>query len=158
MQEKSKRIDRVSRVIEASAARIYAALVDPAAIVAWRPPKGMTARIHLFEPRVGGRYRMALFYGGGDGGRGKSTDASDVVNGRFAELVPDRLMVEQVEFLSEDPAFAGTMTITTRLRPLPDGSTEVTVACEDVPPGIAPADHEQGMRSSLDNLADFTER
>jgi hypothetical protein len=48
------------------------------------------------------------------------------------------------------------MTIRTILHPVPNG-TEVTVACENVPPGISADDHRAGIASSLDNLAAFTE-
>jgi uncharacterized protein YndB with AHSA1/START domain len=148
------RIDRASRVIRASPAVIYRAHLDPDAIAAWRPPEGMKAEIHAFEPREGGVYRMAFVYLGE--GQGKTSEKADVFEGRFVELVPDRKIVEQAMFESEDPAFAGTMTITTTLTPTPDG-TEVAVAATDVPPGIRPEDHQVGMDSSLANLAAFVE-
>ncbi|MGE0240123.1 MAG: hypothetical protein AB7F09_16270 [Parvibaculaceae bacterium] len=46
MTDRSERIHSASRIIEASPQRIYEALPNPAAIVRWRPPKGMTAKIH----------------------------------------------------------------------------------------------------------------
>jgi len=72
-------------------------------------------------------------------------------------MVPNERIVEAVEFITEDPAFSGEMTITTTLTGVPKG-TEVTILCENVPVGIGPDDHEQGMTSSLENLAAFTER
>ncbi|GHD03628.1 hypothetical protein [Novosphingobium pokkalii] len=42
-------------------------------------------------------------------------------------------------FESEDPAFGGTMTITTRLMLVRDG-TKVTFVAENVPPGISESD------------------
>jgi uncharacterized protein YndB with AHSA1/START domain len=79
-----------------------------------------------------------------------------VVRGRFLELVPNECLVELVEFESDDPAFAGAMTITTTLAPV-SGGTEVTVLCENVPSGIRPSDHQAGLTSTLKNLAAFTE-
>jgi hypothetical protein len=38
-----------------------------------------------------------------------------------------------------------------------DGGTLVTVRAESVPEGIRPEDHQAGLRSSLANLARFTE-
>lgn len=148
------RIDRASRVIRAPAHAIYQAFLTPEAIAAWRPPQGMTAEIHAFEPREGGLYRMAFVYQGE--GQGKTSDKADVFEGRFVELVPDRRIVERVTFESADPRFAGAMTLTTTLTPVIDG-TEVAVAAEDVPPGISPEDHRTGMDSSLANLAAFVE-
>ena len=56
--------------------------------------------------------------------------------------------MERVEFESEDPAFAGAMTVTTTLDAQPDG-TKVTILCENVPSGISQADHEAGIASTL---------
>jgi hypothetical protein len=48
------------------------------------------------------------------------------------------------------------MTITWTFTPA-DGGTEVTVVAEDVPDGISQADHDAGLRSSLENLAALVE-
>lgn len=37
-----------------------------------------------------------------------------------------------------------------------EGGTEVTFLCENVPYGIKPEDHQEGMASTLGNLASFT--
>lgn len=56
-----------------------------------------------------------------------------------------------VTFASGDPAFAGQMKMTWLLAPDTDG-TQVTIRCEDVPPGITAEDHAAGLASSLDHL------
>ena len=56
------RTDKASRVIAAPPERIYAALVDPEALVAWLSPHGMTARFERFDARPGGSYRLVLTY------------------------------------------------------------------------------------------------
>ena len=146
-----------SRVIRAAPRRIYEALIDPAAIVQWRPPKGMTAEIHAFDARPGGRFRMSFIYADKKPGtQGKTSEDADTFEGRFLELVPDERVVELIEFQSEDPAFAGRMTVTTSLAPVA-GGTEVTVTCANVPTGISAEDHAVGMGSTLANLAAFTE-
>lgn len=151
------RVDSASRIIKAPPHTIYRALIDPEAIAAWRPPEGMKGEMLAFEGREGGLYRMSLTYIGTEHDlRGKTTEHADVVEGRFLELVPDRRVVEVVEFESDDPAFAGSMTITTALAAVP-GGTEVTIRCENVPDGIRPEDHQEGMASTLANLAAFTE-
>ncbi|AWC20786.1 MULTISPECIES: SRPBCC family protein [Aminobacter] len=151
----TRRTDTGSRIIKAPPAAIYRALVDPEAVASWRPPKGMRAEILAFEPREGGAFRMTFIYEDG-GGHGKTTDSADVFEGRFVELVPNRHVVEVIAFESDDPAFAGTMRIVTTLEPV-EGGTNVTVRCEDVPPGIGEDDHREGIASSLENLAAFTE-
>lgn len=150
------RTDRASRRIEAEPTRIYRALTDPQAIVSWRPPKGMRGEMLAFDAREGGAYRMALIYED-QSIQGKSSGNVDVVEGRFQDLVPGERMVEVVTFESDDPTFAGEMTITTTLTPIP-GGTEVSIACENVPSGISAADHEAGLTSTLQNLATYTER
>jgi len=51
-----------SRIIRALPEELYEAFIDPAALVAWLPPAEMTGVIHEFDARVGGGYRMSLFY------------------------------------------------------------------------------------------------
>jgi uncharacterized protein YndB with AHSA1/START domain len=96
----------------------------------------MTCAIERFEPRVGGRYRMVLTHQGAAHTPGKSSPHADVVEGEFVELVPDGRVVQRVVFESDDPAFAGAMTITWSLAPVSDG-TEVVIHCADVPAGIS---------------------
>ena len=152
-----KRTDSASRVIMASPQVIYQAFLDTEAILSWRPPAGMKGQIHAFDPREGGTFRMSFTYcDAGHEVLGKTSEHTDVFEGRFLELVPDKKIVEIVEFESDDPAFAGAMTVVTTLVPV-SGGTEVTIRCENVPSGIGPGDHEAGILSSLENLAAFTE-
>ncbi|GAA5532330.1 SRPBCC family protein [Deinococcus aluminii] len=153
-----KRIDTASRVIKAPPPVIYQAWTDPQALMTWLPPKGMRGHLEAFDPREGGLYRMALTYQEADhAAPGKSSEHTDVIRGKFLQLVPDERIVQLVEFESKDPAFAGTMTMTWALRHVP-GGTEVIFRCENVPPGIRQEDHDEGLRASLENLAAFTER
>lgn len=149
-----KRVDRASRVVAASPSAIYQAFVDPAALSIWLPPAGMTMLIENFEAREGGRYRMVLFYP--EAGSGKSSADSDIVEGCFVTLVPDERVVQEVDFVSDDPAFSSTMRMTWSLSPQAEG-TLVAIACEDVPAGIRPEDHHAGLNSSLDNLEAYFE-
>jgi uncharacterized protein YndB with AHSA1/START domain/uncharacterized damage-inducible protein DinB len=136
---------------------VYQAFIDPDALVAWLPPHGMNARAEHYEPRPGGTYRIVLSYQSAHHSTlGKTSDDSDVVRGRFIELVPNERIVQLVEFESEDPAFAGEMKMTWTLTAVPTG-TEVSIRCENVPEGIRPEDHEAGFRSTLENLTAFTE-
>lgn len=151
----SSRVDSGSRLIRATSNSIYRALIDPKAIVAWRPPQGMRAEIREFDPRVGGAFRMALFYLD-EAIPGKTSENADVIRGRFVDLVPDRRVVERIEFESDDAAFDGAMTVSTILEAAPEG-TKVTIRCENVPAGISQADHQEGIASTLANLAAFTE-
>ena len=140
-------------MIAASPERVYAALVDPDALVAWLPPHGMTARFERFDLWPGGSYRLVLTYDDAHNGRGKATADSDVVEARFVSLVPGARVVQEVEFESDDPLFAGTMTVTWHISAA-DAGTLVEITAEDVPDGISADDHAAGMASSLANLAE----
>jgi uncharacterized protein YndB with AHSA1/START domain len=150
------RTDRASRTIAATPERVYAALVDPEALVAWLPPHGMRARFERFDARPGGSYRLVLTYEDVGSGRGKATVDSDVVEARFVNLVPGVRVVQEVDFESDDPSFAGTMTMTWDISSV-DGETLVEITADDVPDGISADDHAAGMASSLANLAEHLE-
>lgn len=151
-----RRTDSASRVIAASPHTIYCAFVDGRSWERWLPPEGMSGHIDTFEPRPGGRYRMALTYRDDHENRGKTSDDADVVEGWFVEFVPDEKVVHAVTFQSDDPAYAGEMRMTWSLSPAA-GGTDVSIIAENVPIGISKADHDVGLRSTLENLARFVE-
>jgi uncharacterized protein YndB with AHSA1/START domain len=148
------RTDTASHVLEAEPERVYAALVDADALLAWLPPVGMTAR---FDGRPGGGYRMVLTYADASTAPGKATADSDVVEARFVDMVPGVQVVQAVDFVSDDPRYSGTMTMTWKLSRAEAG-TRIEIRAEDVPDGISADDHAAGLRSSLENLAAYVER
>jgi uncharacterized protein YndB with AHSA1/START domain len=151
------RTDTASRTVAAPPSRVYAALVDPEAMLQWLPPPGMTARFEHFDASAGGGYRIVLTYPDASGSPGKTTANSDVVDVRFIELVPGVRVVQAVDFESDDPSFAGTMTMTWELVAANDG-TRVEIRADDVPDGISAEDHAAGLASSLANLATFLDQ
>jgi uncharacterized protein YndB with AHSA1/START domain len=113
----------------------------------------MTGEIHEFDARVGGGYRMSLFYPADERSfRCKTSDNEDMVNVRFLELAPPRRIVEAVSFVTTDPAFFGEMTMIATFEEV-SGGTEVTVVFKNLPPGLRAADNEAGSRLSLEQLA-----
>ncbi|NMO03364.1 ATPase [Gordonia sp. TBRC 11910] len=148
------REDRASRSIAAPASKIFAALTDPGALEVWLPPSGMTCRVTHYDAVLGGQLCLTLTFVESGGGQGKSTPDSDEVCSDVVELVPDRRIGWRSVFVSDDPAFAGAMTMTWNLRP-DVGGTRVDIVASDVPPGIDDSDHALGMASSLAQLAKF---
>jgi uncharacterized protein YndB with AHSA1/START domain len=136
---------------------VYAAMVDAAALAEWLPPRNMTGDFERFDPRPGGSYRLVLTYTDGSGSAGKAGDGTDVVEGRFVDLIPGERIVQAVDFESDDPAFHGTMTMTWLIVPR-EGGTRVEFIADDVPEGISAEDHAEGMGASLANLARYLER
>ena len=116
------RTDRASRVIAAPPGRVWAALVDPGALLAWLPPSGMTGRFERFDARPGGSYRLVLTYSDASGAPGKATAESDIVEARFVDIVPGQRVVQAVDFVSDDPAYAGTMTMTWQVTAVDTGT------------------------------------
>jgi uncharacterized protein YndB with AHSA1/START domain len=147
------RIDRAGRELDAPPDRVYDALLDPDALLNWLPPAGMTGRFERYDARPGGGYRLVLTYADPAASPGKTTGDSDAVEATFVELVPGERVVQAVQFDSDDPAYAGTMTMTWTLEPR-GTATVVEILAEDVPPGISPEDHQVGLDSTLRNLAD----
>ena len=144
---------RTSRIIKASPEKLYEAFMDPAILITWLPPGKMTGKLHAFDGRVGGGFRLSLFYPPDDSSfRGKTTEKEDLSEVRFVELVPQRKIVEAVTFVTDDPALKGEMTITVTFDEVP-GGTEVTFACTDLPPGLRAEDNDEGARQSLEQLA-----
>ena len=141
-------------MIAAPPERVYAALVDPEALAVWLPPDGMTGRFERFDARPGGSYRLVLTYVDASGAPGKATADSDVVEARFVDVVPGVRVVQAVDFVSDDPAFAGTMTMTWEVTAVESGA-RVDIRAEDVPDGISAEDHAEGLASSLANLAAY---
>ena len=152
------RIDTASVQIRAPAAQVFRAFADPQAVAVWLPPEGMVGRMQAFDFVAGGGYRMRLTYPAAAQGAGKTSADADEVDVRFVRIVPNACIEEAVRFESDDPAYAGEMRITWLLAPEEGAGTRVTVRCEDVPAGIAAADHVAALQSTLAQLAAFVER
>ncbi|MFI2782589.1 SRPBCC family protein [Streptomyces sp. ALB3] len=150
------RTDRASRVIAATPERVWAALVDREALTTWLPPAGMTGRFERFDARSGGSYRLVLTCSDASGASGKATADSDIVEARFVDIVPGVRVVQAVDFVSDDPAFAGTMTMTWDVTAVEEGA-RVDIIAEDVPDGVSAEDHAEGLSSTLANLAAYAE-
>ncbi len=138
--------------IDAPAMRVYAALIDPAAIVRWKVPGGMTSVVDEFD---GESYRVSLTYDAKDRA-GKTSAHTDTYRGRFVELLPGEKVVEVDEFETKDPDLAGPMTITITLTETHDG-TDLVAVHEGLPRGVDPAQNELGWRESLARLANLVE-
>jgi uncharacterized protein YndB with AHSA1/START domain len=116
----------------------------------------MTARFERFDPRPGGSYRLVLTYADASASPGKATADSDIVEAHYVDIVPDVRVVQAVDFVSDDPALAGTMTMTWEVTAA-DGGTRVDITADDVPDGVSAEDHATGLASSLANLAEYVE-
>ncbi|HKS74325.1 MAG TPA: SRPBCC domain-containing protein [Terriglobales bacterium] len=155
--ERPARTTRVSRRIRATPEKIYQTFLDPNALSAWRVPDNMTGRMDSFDPREGGSYRMTLTYiERKTSPRGKSSDTTDTFQGTFLHLVLNEKVVEEIRFESPDPQFAGEMRMTTTMVRI-GTETEVTILCENLPPGIRLEQNALGCNMALNKLARLVE-
>ncbi|MGC4191339.1 MAG: SRPBCC domain-containing protein [Thermomicrobiales bacterium] len=146
---------RIARIIHAPADAIYQAITEPSLLVRWQTPGEMTARIEPFADGSG--YWMILRYPDTEAnGIGKSGEHEDRYSARYLERDPLRKVVQAIAFETDDPAFAGEMTMTIDLVSVDDG-TEVAIAYRNLPSGIRPEDNELGTRLSLEKLAALVE-
>jgi uncharacterized protein YndB with AHSA1/START domain len=146
---------QVSWHIRAPRSAVYRALLDAGAVAKWRVPAGMSSRVHEFDAREGGSFRVSLTYDAPTE-TGKSASHTDTYHGHFVKLVPDEQVVEVFEFETADPELRGEMTMTTTLTDADDG-TDVLVVHGGVPDKVPPADNETGTRMALAKLAKLTE-
>lgn len=151
------RTDTASRVVAAPPERVYGAFVDPDALTTWLPPDGMSGKLERFDPRPGGTYRLVLTYDDASASPGKTTTDSDIIEARFVDLIPGERVVQAIDFVSDDPSYSATMTVTWQITPVEEG-TRVEFIATDVPDGISPDAHAAGLASSLENLAGYIER
>lgn len=129
---------------------VFTALVDVDARTIFLPPTGMSGSFEWFDAAPGGGYRMVLSHDDATTA-GKSEANTDVVEVRFTAVDPPARLVEEVDFVSVDPRFRGTMKMTWTLDTVPSG-TLVTITATDVPNGIDSADHATAFASTLANL------
>ena len=148
------RLDRAVVDVAATPDDVYAAFTDPEALARWLPPAGMRGELSEARLHEGGGFTMRLHYDEAPAGHGKTTSDTDVSHVILEELVPGERVVWGVEFDSDDPGNAGRMRMTWTFA-VREGGTRVAIDATDVPPGIDPDAHQQGLDASLANLAAY---
>lgn len=146
---------RLSNQIQAPRSRVYRALIDPVAIAIWMVPDDMTSHVHFCEAREGGSFRISLSYDAPTT-MGKTSAQTDTYHGHFVRLVPDKEVVEVMEFETADESMRGEMTVTFTLTDS-QGGTRVDAVHDHLPSGLSAADNELGWRMSLEKLKSLVE-
>lgn len=137
---------RLHRVFKAPPERVYRAFLDPDALVKWMPPHGFTAKVHQFDAKVGGSYKMSF--------KNHTTGNSHSFGGKYLELVPNERIRHTDEF--DDKNLPGTMTVTVTFKKVLVG-TEVNIVQEGVPDVIPAEACYLGWQESLILLAQLVE-
>ena len=144
-----------SKIIKASAETLYLAFTNPEALEVWQAPGDMIAKVHSFDLREGGGYKMSLFYPETEKEmKGKTSEKEDRFTARFIELTPPKKIIEAIKFDTADPNFSEEMIVEITFEPT-DNGTKVTFLFRNIPAGIRPEDNEAGTISSLEKLAQY---
>jgi uncharacterized protein YndB with AHSA1/START domain len=137
---------QLHRVLRSSPEKVYKAFTDPDAMCRWLPPFGFVGKMHHFEPKVGGTFKMS-FTNFGTGG-------THSFGGQFHEMVPGERLRYSDKF--DDPNLPGEMMVTVLLKKVVCG-TELHVEQSGVP-AIIPAEMcYLGWQESLVQLAQLVE-
>lgn len=146
-----------SRIIHAKVEKVFEAFSNAHALEAWLAPSDMVGKVHNFNFRAGGGYTMSLFYPETEVNfKGKTADKEDRFSSRYIDIIPNKKIVEAVNFESDDPNFAGEMIMEVTFTPHQE-RTEVTFHFKNIPKGIRPEDNEAGTISTLEKLAKYVE-
>jgi len=137
---------RLHRVIKTAPEKIYRAFLDADAMAKWLPPYGYTCKVHHFEGKVGGSFKMSF--------TNFTTQQGHSFGGTYLELVPGEKLRYNDKF--DDPSLPGEMTVTVTLKPVLCG-TEVNIEQAGIPAMIPPEMCYLGWQESLLQLATLVE-
>ena len=137
---------RLHRTLRAAPEKVYRAFLDADAKCKWLPPNGFTAKMHHFDPKVGGTYKMSF--------TNFTTGESHTFSGKYIELTPHERLRYTDTF--DDPNLPGAIQVTVTLKKVSVG-TELNIEQAGVP-GVIPAEAcYLGWQDSLAQLARFVE-
>jgi uncharacterized protein YndB with AHSA1/START domain len=137
---------QLHRVIRATPERIYRAFLDADAWAKWLPPHGFTGKVHLLEPKVGGKYKMSF--------TNFTTGHSHSFGGEYLELIPNQKLRYTAAF--DDPNLPGTMQTTVTLKAVSCG-VELNVVQEGIPSVIPTEACYLGWQESVQLLTQLVE-
>ena len=137
---------RLHRVVRSTPQKVYRAFLEPDAMTKWLPPYGFTAKMHQFEPKVGGSFKMSFTNFG--------TGTTHAFGGQYLELVPNERLRYTDKF--DDPNLPGEIQVTVTLRKVMCG-TELNIEQSGVPDVIPAEMCYLGWQDSLTQLAQLVE-
>ena len=114
----------LARILDAPAARVYAAFTEAALVARWMATPPYVIRECETDPRVGGSYRVAIEGPEGDVHR---------TTGEFLELEPGRRIVQSWRYDGTFGRDELPTLLTVELRPLGPALTEVTLTHARIP-------------------------
>ena len=137
---------RLHRVLATRPEKVFRAFLDADAMAKWLPPYGFTCKVHHFEAKVGGTFRMSF--------NNFTTNTGHSFGGEFLEIVPNERIRYTDRF--DDPNLPGEMQTTITLKKVSCG-TELNVVQEGIPAAIPAEMCYLGWQESLNQLAAVVE-
>lgn len=134
------------RVLKAPVSRVYRAFSNPEAKATWLPPFGFICKVHSYDFKVGGNYKMSFM--------NFTNEQSHSWTGTFTEIKPNEKMIYKDRF--DDPNLPGEMTVTVQFREVTCG-TEIIIKQEGIPDMIPAEMCYLGWQESLIKLAQLVE-
>jgi uncharacterized protein YndB with AHSA1/START domain len=137
---------RLHRVVRSTPEKVYRAFLDADAMSKWLPPHGYTCKVHHFEGKVGGTFKMSFTnFGTGNG---------HSFGGKYLELVPHERIRYTDKF--DEPNLTGEITVTVTLKKVSCG-TELNIEQAGVPAAIPAEMCYLGWQESLNQFAQLVE-
>ena len=137
---------RLHRVFRTKPEKLYRAFLDAGAMAKWLPPYGFICKVHHFQAKVGGTFRMSF--------QNFTTGHEHSFGGEYRELVPNELVRYTDKF--DDPGLPGEMQVTVSLKAVVCG-TEISIVQEGIPEAIPVEMCYLGWQESLAQLATLVE-
>ncbi len=137
---------RLHRVLAARPEKVYRAFLEADAMAKWLPPSGFTCKVHHFDAKVGGTFKMSF--------TNFTTGEGHSFGGQFLELLP----AERIRYTDQfdDPNLPGIIEVTVSLKSVSVG-TEMHIEQAGVPAVIPLEACYLGWQQSLRQLAELVE-
>ena len=137
---------KLHRVLRTKPEKVYKAFLDADAMAKWLPPYGFTCKVHHFEAKVGGTFKMSF--------TNFTNGQSHSFGGSYRELVPS----EKIRYTDvfDDPNLPGEMQTTIVLKPVSCG-TDIEIVQEGLPEMIPVEMCHLGWQESLAQLKRLVE-
>ena len=133
---------RLHRVLATKPEKVFRAFLDADAMAKWLPPYGFTCKVHHFEAKVGGTFRMSF--------TNFTTNAGHSFGGEYLEIVPNERIRYTDRF--DDPNLPGVIEVTVTLKAVLVG-TEINIEQTNLPTVIPVEACYLGWQQSLAQLA-----
>jgi uncharacterized protein YndB with AHSA1/START domain len=137
---------KLHRVFIAPPEKLFRAFTDPDAMASWLPPYGFVCKVHAFDMKVGGTYRMSFL--------NFSTGNSHSFGGEYLDVVPGKILKYSDRF--DDPNLPGEMITTVTFKAVSCG-TELHITQQGIPPAIPAEMCYLGWQESLEKLKKLVE-